>query len=114
MLPKLYKRRNSTNSDSPNTPIFYQASSIASDSFHSKQSSIHYEENRPRLISDLCKDAVEIKKLNSLISKLKQDNKLLKSFILSTNITRFASNDKGKNSSSLISKEFEKLENYLK
>lgn len=114
MLPKLYKRRHSTDSRSPNTPIFYQASSVQSDSFYSKQSFTQSHETHSRIVSDLCKEAIEIKKLNTLISRLKQDNKLLKSFILSTNISRFASNEKVGNSSGLISKEFERLENYLK
>jgi len=66
------------------------------------------------MVSDLCKEAIEIKKLNTLISKLKQDNKLLRSFILSTNISRFASNEIAGNSSGLISNEFDRLASYLK
>lgn len=113
MLPKLYKRRFSNRSESPNTPIFHQQATYASKSSNNRNSSLNTYQEHQSLISTICKDAVAIRSLNSRISKLSKDNDLLKSFILSTSIKNFSHNSKDFDCSLDMKKQFDRLESYL-
>ena len=113
MLPKLYKRRFSNRSESPNTPIFHQQAPLASKSYNNRKSTLSNYQEQQSVISTICKDAVAIRSLNTRISKLSKDNDLLKSFILSTNIKNFSNNSKEFDSSAEMKKQFERLESCL-
>ena len=110
MLPSINKRKFSLGIESHAlTPIFdSQISANYNDSFN-------LYENHSRYSQEYSKNTIDIKKLQSRISRLKKDNILLKEFIKCTKVIDLSpkNNEIVLNPRSKITREFAKLEKSL-
>ena len=115
MLPSIQRRRISTDSSNMSlTPIFSSQLNLSSKEY-TKDRSPEITNRNLKKNKDDHETAFEIKRLQSLIAKLKKDNILLKEFILSTKIIHLnkKSIDDYDDPTGKISREFTKLESFI-